>query len=41
MFYDYILRSGMELSREYTLLDVGTRTGVGANYLGQVFSDEQ
>lgn len=41
MFYDYAKTAGLELTKEYTLLDVGTRSGGGANFLGQIFSDEK
>lgn len=40
-FYEYVRIAGVELKQAYSLLDVGPRTGAGANLLGQVFADEQ
>ncbi len=38
-FYEYCVEVNLPRWTEYTLLDVGARSGVGSNFLGQIFSD--
>jgi SAM-dependent methyltransferase len=40
-FYQYILDSRLPLESAYTFLDVGARSGAGANLYGEVFCDER
>ncbi|MCH5291937.1 MAG: hypothetical protein J1D88_09330 [Treponema sp.] len=37
-FYGYI-EANIPMKKEYTLLDVGARTGTGSNFIGQMFAD--
>lgn len=39
-FYSYILDSGLPLKTSYSFLDVGARTGAGANLYAELFSSE-
>jgi SAM-dependent methyltransferase len=41
LFYQYILDCNMPLDRAYSFLDVGSRTGAGANMYGEIFSTER
>jgi|GEM_PF-2071568 len=38
-FWEHFLHSGGALWQEYTLLDIGPRTGAGANLFGELFYD--
>lgn len=38
-FWDYFLLSNNKTNNSYTIVDIGARTGAGANLLGEMFSD--